>query len=213
MKNQKSRLRQQAELPTPGFLLVRERLHILLWLLCPYFSKTTNTTISACWFYESKLFRTTWRNCETITWSSWSQRQTTVSGSRKRGGSPVTLMDASFKVGTLQREWRCWRSGLPAISGIHAVTFFPPHGFPHLPCRGTDQGLETQSAPFSPTFTPICIKPCSPSLEFIYSDHPFFVAPSRSVTYSFFNQKSLLGLVIHSPLTFIRSFDLSPFRI
>lgn len=104
MKNQKSRLRQQAELPTPGFLLVRERLHILLWLLCPYFSKTTNTTISACWFYESKLFRTTWRNCETITWSSWSQRQTTVSGSRKRGGSPVTLIDASFKVGTLQRD-------------------------------------------------------------------------------------------------------------
>lgn len=59
--------------------------------------------------------------------------------SRKRGGPQAHLIDAPNQVDTMQREWRCWRSGLPAISEIHAVTFFPPHATLHLPCRGTVQ--------------------------------------------------------------------------
>jgi hypothetical protein len=52
------------------------------------------------------------------------------------------LIDASNQVGTVRREWRCWRSGLPAISKIHAVTFSTPRALPHLPCRGTVHGLK-----------------------------------------------------------------------
>jgi hypothetical protein len=40
------------------------------------------------------------------------------------------LIDASNQVDTVQREWRCRRSRLPAISEIHAVTFFPPRASP-----------------------------------------------------------------------------------
>lgn len=115
-----------------------------------------------------------------------------VSRSRQRGGSPVTLIDASIELGTLLREWRCWRSGLPAISGIHAVTFSRRMASLTF-LVGTGDGMKLKVRPshllfllYVSSHVPLVLNP-------IYSDHLVFVIPPGSVTYSFFYQSPTSG--------------------